>query len=408
MSTPAALATVTATLQHILSTVLSGASVTTQPPSVARSGNGAQVNIFLYSTYRNPAFSNAPMPGEIRNGESAQPPLPLVLKYLITAYGENDDDISGQQLMGQAMSLLHDHALLSRADIEGISPDSNLQRQVERIRISPDILSLDDMSKLWTSFQSAEYRLSTGYEVSVVLIDSARDSKTPLPVLKRGEEDQGSVVAAAPAATLTGLRFANQKPGAELGDTVTLLGENLTAEDTHVRFEHPLLGEAIELPPAPDASASEMQVALPALGDDPAAASRWPAGFYRLSLITRPADKPALASNPLAMPLAPQVSALSPTSAPAGDVVLSVECLPQVGAEQQVALLFGDRRFSDDSRTTPPDPAAPTTLVFTVTDAVARATPYVVRLRIDGADSIPVDFSGATPAFASDQEVSIT
>ena len=45
MSSPAALATVTATLQHLLSDVAT--SVTTQSPGTARSGTGEQINIFL-------------------------------------------------------------------------------------------------------------------------------------------------------------------------------------------------------------------------------------------------------------------------------------------------------------------------------------------------------------------------
>ncbi len=182
MSSPAALATATATLQHLLSKAAPGVSVTTQPPSTARNGGSSeQINIFLYSTHYNTAFSNVPMPGASRNGEQSFPPLPLVLKYLVTAYGANDDDISGQQIMGQAMSLLHDHPLLGPTDISGISPDSNLHEQIERIRITPDPLSLDDMSKLWTSFQSAEYRLSTGYEDSVVFIERTRQGRAALP-----------------------------------------------------------------------------------------------------------------------------------------------------------------------------------------------------------------------------------
>jgi len=278
MSSPAALATVTATLQHLLSDVAT--SVTTQSPGTARSGTGEQINIFLYSTHHNTAFSNSPMPGETRNGEHAHPPLPLILKYLITAYGANDDDISGQQLMGQAMSILHDHPLLSPADIEGITPDSNLQHQVERVRITPDILSLDDMSKLWSSFQSAEYRLSTGYEVSVVLIESTRPSRTPLPVLRRGTNDRGPAVIAGPSPSLSGLRFLNQKPSAELGDTVTLLGSQLSSDDTVVRFQHPQLNDPIDIRPEINNSNTEMTVQLPAPADDAALGSQWPAGFY--------------------------------------------------------------------------------------------------------------------------------
>ncbi len=152
MSNPAAIATVTATLQNLLTAVTP--TVTTKPPASARKGStGEQINIFLYSIQLNAAFRNAPMPHEFRSGESAHPPLPLALKYLVTAYGLNDDDISGQELLGRAMILLHDHPLLGPSDIEGITPDSGLQDQVERVRITPESLSLDDMSKLWTSFQ---------------------------------------------------------------------------------------------------------------------------------------------------------------------------------------------------------------------------------------------------------------
>ncbi|HFE32021.1 MAG TPA: DUF4255 domain-containing protein [Gammaproteobacteria bacterium] len=406
MSSPAALATVTATLQHLLSGVAT--TVTTQPPSAARSGTGEQLNIFLYSTHTNSAFSNAPLPGRGRSGESSPPPLPLVLKYLLTAYGNNDDDISGQQVMGRAMSILHDHPLLGPTDITGVTPDSELQQQVERVRITPDTLSLDDMSKLWSSFQSAEYRLSTGYEVSVILIDSTRPSRTPLPVLKRGANDQGATVIAGNSPTLTGLRLPRQKPAAEYGDTVTLLGVQLSSDDTTVRFAHPMLDTPLELSPEITGKRSEMNVILPTQADDPSLGAQWPAGFYTVSLRTQRSGAPAWLSNAVALPLAPRIESISPTSAPAGDVSLTLECLPQIKEGQQVTLLFGDRSITPGNITTPADPTANSTLTFTVEDAAARTTPYVLRLRVDGVDSIPVDFSGSEPQFASNQQVSIT
>lgn len=406
MSSPAALATVTATLQHLLKDVAS--SVTTQPPSKARTGTGEQINIFLYSTNHNTAFSNAPMPGETRSGEHAYPPLPLVLKYMITAYGASDDDISGQQLMGEAMSILHDHPLLGSSDIEGITPDSNLQKQFERIRITPDILSLDDMSKLWSSFQSAEYRLSTGYEVSVVLIESSRASRTPLPVLKRGADGLGPDVIPGPSPSLSGLRFVNQKPAADLGDLVTLLGTQLTSDDTHVRFQHSKLDNPIDIQPEINQQRSEMAVQLPAPVDDVALGFKWPAGFYTLSLVTHRPGTQAWTSNSVAMPLAPNIVSITPGTAPAGDVILTIECLPQIKEEQSIALLFNGQMISPDSIVTPVDPTALTTLTFTLENAVARVTPYTLRLRIDGVDSLPVDFSGDTPQFISSQMVTIT
>lgn len=409
MSSPAALATVTATLQHLLSVAVPGVAVTTQPPGTARTNNsGEQLNIFLYSTHYNAAFSNAPMPHASRSGEQAFPPLPLVLKYLITAYGANDDDISGQQVMGQAMSLLHDHPLLSRADIEGINPDSSLQQQIERVRITPDALTLDDMSKLWSSFQSAEYRLSMGYEVSVVLIESNRSGRAPLPVLKRGDADQGADVSAIPSPSLTGLRFSDQKPSAELGDAITLLGAHLTSESTQVRFQHSRLNTSIDLQPESNPTESEMVVQLPSLADDPAVGSQWPAGFYTVKLRVTQANKPAWSSNSISLPLSPSIESINPATAAAGNVVLDIECVPQIVENQTVLLIFGDRMITPDSVTTPANPSATTSLTFTIANAVARTAPYVLRLRVDGVDSIPVDFSGDTPQFANNQMVTIT
>jgi hypothetical protein len=415
MSSPDALATVTATLRHLL--IPAAATVSTKPPSVARAGeNGEQINIFLYATHYNPAFNNFPIPGEARNGENAYPPLPLVLNYLITAYGANDDDISGQQLMGRAMSILHDHPLLGSADIEGITPDSGLQQQIERVRITPATMSLDDMFKLWSSFQSAEYRLSTGYQVSVVLIDSTRANRAALPVLKRGEQDRGASVTAAPSPVISGLRFPNQKPAAEFGDVITILGENLAGDDIVLRFQHPLLVDPldpsnprqIDVLPEPGRTDTEINVKLPAIADDADVGSKWPAGFYTVNLVVQRPNMPAWTSNTLSMPLSPKIESVNPTTAPAGNVVLTIECLPRILPGQRVLLLFGDRTIKVDAIVTPANPSALTTLTFTVDNAVSRVTPYVLRLRIDDADSIPVDFSGDTPQFANNQKVAIT
>jgi hypothetical protein len=408
MSTPVAIASVTWILQQLLIKV--DKDITTKPPAAARGERkNEQLNLFLYATHVNTAFSNSSVPGQVRSGESGTPPLALVLKYLLTAYA-GDDDISDQKLMGQAMSVFHDHPVLGQSDFKDLpdSPwDSDLQNQIERLRITPDVLSLDDMSKLWSSFQ-AEYRLSTGYEVSVVLIESTRAGRAPLPVLKRGDQNQGAHVLATSSPVLSGLRFANQKPGAELGDLVTIFGEQLASDDIAVRFRHPLLDAPIEIQPEEDRSQTEIHVQLPGQGDDPEVGSKWPAGFYTLSLVVQKPDIPVWTTNELALPLAPQITSISPTTAPAGDITLTIECIPQVRDDQRIALIFGDRAVPPDNSSTPADPTAPSTLTFTVANAEARTEPYVLRLRVDGVDSIPVDFSGDTPRFADDQKVTIT
>ena len=408
MSTPTAIATVTAVLQHMLTQATSGADVSTKPPSAARKGgNGNQLNLFLYAAHINSSLSNMPLPSQVRNGENATPPLPLVLHYLLTAYGANDDDIAGQTLLGLAMSALHDHPLLGMADIEGIVPDSALQRQIERLRISPEMLSLDDMSKLWSSFQT-EYRLSTGYQISVLLIDSSRTANAALPVLRRGEQDRGARVSAAAGPGLSGLRFANDKPAAELGDAVAILGEHLLGDHLTARFHHPSLAAPINLAPEAERSANELQVLLPGQGDDPVVGAAWPAGFYSIHLVVQRPDLPDWTTNTLAMPLAPRITGIIPATAPADDMTLTIKCLPQVRPGQRVLLIFGDRTIAPDPIVLPGAASAPSSLTFRVSKSAARPGAYVLRLRVDGVDSIPVDFTGPVPRFADDQKVIIT
>src|SRR6266851_2985385 len=128
MSNSLAIAAVTATLQSILQngvTVeqdLNDATVTILPLDKARAANtNNQLNLFLYMVMRNAAWVNADMPRQVQPGEIAIPPLPLNLYYLLTAFGRDDDVTQpfGHELLGKAMSILHDHPVLSADDITG-------------------------------------------------------------------------------------------------------------------------------------------------------------------------------------------------------------------------------------------------------------------------------------------------
>ena len=52
--------------------------------------------------------------------------------------------------------------------------------QIERVRITPQPLSVDELSKLWTAFQT-HFRISAAYQVSVVLIESTRPNVRRCP-----------------------------------------------------------------------------------------------------------------------------------------------------------------------------------------------------------------------------------
>ncbi len=450
MSNSLAIAAVTATLRNLLNDVQTGlpaelpdAAVTTKPLDKAGNGNGSndgsgnRVNLFLYQTEPNAAWRNMDMPIQVKPGETGQSPLALNLYYLITAYGKNDDDILAHRLLGRAMSILHDRPVLGRTEIEAALPGNDLYQQVERVRITPQPMSSEEMSKLWATFQT-QYRISAAYQVAVVLIESKRPGKAALPVLSRGSEDRGASALASSSPFLEEVRLPHRKPSAELGDTLTIRGEGLDRDNLVVRFCYQRSNFAdpsdlptfppVEIPPLPDNSATEMQVQLPST-DTPGVPAQWPAGFYTLSLVIQRPNLPNWTTNELPFSLAPQIEVTQPIpppggtipEAPAGDVNLTLTCTPPVLLKvlpvepvkllQRVALLFGDREISVASVTPPADPSAPTELNFLVENAQAgekgQPKTYVLRLRVDGVDSIPVDFTTTPPQFADDQKLKI-
>lgn len=411
MSSSLGIAAVTATLHHLIEKGIepegAGIPVTTRPPDKARNGANApnQINLFLYQTMPNGAWRNMDIPRQVRPGETGHPPLALNLYYLVTAYGENDDDVKGHRLLGRAMSILDDFPVLGSDEINQILlTESGLREQVERVRITPQSLSLDELSKLWTTFQT-QYRISAAYQVSAVLIESTRPTKAPLPVLKRGEADRGVTAVAGAAPHLKEVRLPRSQPAARLGENIVLIGDQLTTVDTVTRFTGLRLPNPIELPPTAGDTAGELRAHLPDKTEDPNALSRWAPGFYTLALVVRHSGTPP--SNELAVALAPQITVI-PLTAAAGTVNLTITCEPRVIVGQRILLLFDERQFEPQTVTSPANTAQPTTLTFAVPNVAAGK--YPVRLRVDGVDSIPVTYTGTppVPSFDPNQQVTIT
>lgn len=423
MSNALAIAAVTLTLRSLidrnLPDDLAGASVTAKPldKAVSSSGgpsSGNQINLFLYQTEINPSWRNLPLPDQVRPGESGHPPLALNLHYLITAYGEDDDDTRSHRLLGQAMSTLHDHPILSPEEIELATatelPGSTLHQQIESVRIVPHTLSLDELSRLWTTFQT-QYRISAAYQASVVVIESRRAARTPLPVLRRGRDDEGITVQGdliPPVPTLTTLELPRRQPSLRLGETLKIIGAQLAGSDLEVRFQHPRL-EAALTTEVLSQSTTELEVRLPEPGDAATAAApqnQWLPGVYTVQVAVQLQGEDAQRlTNALPVALAPQIVTDPPidvaTDAATGITTLTVQTLPSVLPEQRAALLLGNRELLAQPRSDRTN-----TLTFQVTDMPAGN--YFVRLRIDGADSLLVqDFEARPPQFDPTQQVTL-
>jgi hypothetical protein len=424
MSNSLAIAAVTATLRKILDDgirlELPGSTVTTQPPDKVTTPNN-QINLFLYHTMISAAWRNTDMPRQVKPGETGQPPLALNLFYLLTAYGQGDDspDPLSHRLLGRAMSILHDHPVLSSDDIKSALPVADqtlydLYDQVEHVRITFQPLTLDEMSKLWTTFQ-AKYRISTAYQASVVLIESNRPSRTPLPVLKRGPEDQGVAAQAdlsSPFPTLTEIALPEvkkQQPSALLGDTLLLRGYHLDGDSLTVRFSNQRLNDPIEIGPLPAITTSgATEIALP-LPDNLTSRAAWVAGYYTASLVVTRTSDPVnqnRTTNEIAFALAPHIlPPLSPLTVPAvgGDFTLTVACSPEVRPEQRASLLFGANEIEADAH-----PAQTATLTFRIPVTANSVGEHFVRLRVDGVDSLLVKYEETPLNFDNDLKVSIT
>ena len=415
MSNPLAIAATTLTLQAVLQTGvlndpddtdLADTTVTILPPDKARGNNNAnQLNLFLYQVLPNAAWRNMNIPGQVMPGETGNPPLALTLHYLLTAFGKDNDTTLpfGHHLLGKAMSILYDHALLGAEEIKAATsasfPDSDLDKQVERVRITLQPLSLEEISKLWTGLVT-QYRLSVGYEVSVMLIDSTQSKKTPLPVLTRGVGSNASLIPPYPA--LSDIQFPNKQESVRLGETLTITGNNLDGTNVGLQFNHPLWSAPVEISiPQSARTATQVSVQIPNVPTTPNATKTWPAGFYTVCLLVqRPTETYRRTTNQLSFSLAPQIT-IAPTPARGPAIAYTVTSSPEVWPDQYAALLLGDQEIVADAH----DTQTPT-LTFQAQNLSAGF--YYARLRIDGVDSLLVNRALNPPQYDPSQQVQVT
>jgi Pvc16 N-terminal domain len=408
MTNALAIAAVTATLRNLLEAGVNGDAplgfvrTTTQPPDKAR-GNGDndnQLNLFLYQTTIDAAWRNMDMPRQVQPGEIGQPPLPLILHYLVTAYGRDNDDLLSHRVLGRAMSVLHDHPLLGAAEIRSALADAALHDQVERVRITPQPLSLEELSKLWTTFQT-QYRISAGYQVAVVLIESTRPARTALPVLTQGPGDSGPAAQpdlTPPFPALAEVVPPNQQLAARIGDTIALRGFHLDGSGMRLRFTHPQLEQPIVVTLPAQASPTDVSFTIAGATDNDDGLP-WRAGLYVLSaVVSKPADQDRV-TNDLPFAMAPTIE-VTPANAAPGTLNLTVTCSPPVQPGQRVALLFGDREIAIETPT-----IATGTLNLSVPDVAAGI--YYLRLRVDGVDSLLVNRAVTPPVFFDNQKVTV-
>jgi hypothetical protein len=259
-----AIGAVTKALAEILSKkmnkppLLGGATpkVTTLPPDDERVSENDGVNLFLYRVSVNPYLSNTNWRGDRQNpAEKKRTPLALTLHYLLTAYAKKADgaaldDVTAHQLLGNAMSILHDYPVLN--DVHDAEFDANLDAQFaaelrdsyEKVKVSLiPTTSMDEFSKIWTGFSKA-LRLSVLYDVSLVQLAPMAPTPQPAPPvqdIRLGLGTKGAPfiesVSPAEGAAGTNVRIRGGNLKGQGAQTFVTFGDVQLAEDDLVSCE---------------------------------------------------------------------------------------------------------------------------------------------------------------------------
>lgn len=249
-------------------------SVTIGPPAFSSKDTDPRledprVNLFLYRVTENGYLQNQEIPGRGSSGGYGHPPLSLNLHYLVTAYGNTEvsgsspvlyDDRNAHFLLGSAMRALHDSPIITpslktaRAPAGTTILDDSLRNEYEQVKLALEPLTLEDVTKVWTAL-ALRYRLSAGYVVNVVQIESRRPKRFPKPVgqpisatvppLPSDPPSPGPMVYVFPTQvpSITGVTVlrpgdpAEQTyPYARIGDTLVIRGSSLNGTVTELVF----------------------------------------------------------------------------------------------------------------------------------------------------------------------------
>jgi hypothetical protein len=416
VSSALAIAGVTAVLRDLLNdgfvnhdvsgVVGNTVAVTALPPDRVAASDGTeatQLNVFLRQVTPNLGWRNEDLPSRDGSGRTrlSNPPLALDLHYLISAYGAAD--LHAEILLGYAMQLLHEHPVITREDIRvamrpppdaGTLPpalqalaESGLENQVEPLRITPEYLNSEEISKFWTAAQ-ARYRSSAAYQVSVVLIQATDPTRTPLPVLSRQASVRPDLLP--PIPTLDAVATAGSQPVAQLGTTIDLKGHHLDGSGRAVvltldRFE---IDETLAA--LPGGGEELVQLSIPI-----ARAADFPVGVYRVGMrVLRPGDTAPRETNRVAMTLAPQITGLPMTVIRdgVGTATVTIAFHPALRAGQTVSLVLGQQEFA-------PQPFTPPVTSLSFVIPKAPVADHLARLRIDGIDSPIIDRAATPPTF---------
>ncbi|NJP09671.1 MAG: DUF4255 domain-containing protein [Leptolyngbyaceae cyanobacterium RU_5_1] len=401
MSSALAIAAVTAVLKDLLDNGLvdrtpvgvGSVVVNALPPDLVPKGDTvpSQLNLFLYNVIPNVGWRNVGLPSRDPTGDrTSNPPLAIDLHYLLSAYGK--ENFHSEILLGYAMQILHETPVLTRESVRlALNPPlsvngigtltllqslstAGLDEQIEQIKICPQSLNTEEISRLWAAFQSP-YRPTAAYQVSVVLIESRRSTRSPLSVrrsnLRVVTRNQIVITTLLPTTVTT-------------GTTLRIQGYNLNSDRVRVSFGVTVVDPLsvgsqqieVNLPAGLQAGVNTVQV----LHDIDFGTPFEPHRGFESNIM------PFVLHPRITGPITAAASAI--VGAPPGAIAVTIPVQPAVNPSQRVVLLLNERNGSAAYSFTAARRESATNAI-TVTINGVKAADYLVRLQVDGAESLP-------------------
>lgn len=369
------------------------------------------VNLFLYRVTPNTGWTNMGYPSHNgRGGRITNPPLALDLHYLLTVFGS--EDYNAEILLGYAMQILHENPILTgdaiRESLTGAVVDdtdvipaglqnavlSDLANQFESIRITPHYLDMEEMSRIWSSAQS-RYRTSVAYQVSVVLIESQKSTRSSLRVQRYFVE--GRTLRPPHIDSVTSSRGARLQ--IQQGDDLIIRGHNFISDNTTV-----FVGEEEVTPTGNDPDTGEPNLQDERIRVTPPPAVRAGVVVIRVvqyvAISDPPVDHRLIESNAMPIMYSPRITA-APTvvsnaiSGGLAEATIRIMIAPDLGTDQRVTVYLNETTTPAPSDREPfaysavapersdTDPADQ----IEVTLSNVEPAEYWVRVRVDGAES---------------------
>jgi hypothetical protein len=409
MANHLAIATVTEALRLRLAGAIgpeiAGVDVLARRPEATDGQSTSQVTIFLYRVTPNAALRNTDLAARAADGEvRRRPRVAIDLHYLVSFSGD-EEQLIPQRMLGTSLASLHSEPGLTRLELASVSQGepwlstSDIAEELESVHFSLGNLTLDDMSKVWSTFLQVPYRLSVAYGASVVLIEAPVATREPLPV------EQGGVDAIPlRQPVVDDVRVVGGGGPLQL----ELLGRNLRGPVTAVRFD--------DGTPLPVTSVTDTRIVV--------APGQLPAGVHAAQVVHQleigvpPVPHDAVESAGFAFVLRPTVTAAvhhaGPQPDPPRDAVV-VTFVPPLVAGQRVSLMLNEYaepapvgRSLGFHRLQPETPPVTGTTSLRFLRGSVPAGTYLVRVQVDGAESLLDFHRGELPPTAPTPQVSLT